>query len=72
MTALLQQAFDAASQLPPAEQDVIAARLLAELAAEDEFDAKIAATGDKLARLSREALASFHAGKTQPLEIPDE
>ncbi len=72
MTALLQQAFQVASQLPPDEQDVVAARLLAELASEDEFDAKLAQTGEKLARLSQEALAAYHAGKTLPLEFPDE
>ena len=42
MTALLQQAFDEAAKLPPEEQDVLASRLLAELAAEDAFDIAIA------------------------------
>jgi len=72
MTTMLQQAFQAASMLPEAEQDVLASRLLAELASEDEFDAKIASTGEKLARLSREAIAEFHAGKTLPLDFSDE
>jgi hypothetical protein len=38
MTTLLQHAFAEAAKLPQAEQDVLAARLLAELAAEDDFD----------------------------------
>jgi len=42
MTTLLEQAFAQASKLPPAEQDVLAARLLAEIAAEDAFDQAIA------------------------------
>jgi hypothetical protein len=71
MTALLEQAFQVAKQLPPDEQDAIAARLLAELVSEDEFDAKIAATSDKLARLSEEALKEYRAGETLPLD-PDE
>ena len=69
MTALLQQAFEAASQLPESEQDVIAARLLAELTSEDEFDRKLASTGEKLARLSAEAIAEHRAGLTMPLDV---
>lgn len=72
MTTMLQQAFEAASLLSEAEQDVLAARLLAELASEDEFDEKLMKTGDKLARLSQEAIAEFHAGKTLPLDFGDE
>ncbi len=68
MTKLLQDAFAKASALPPAEQDVLAARLLAEL--EDEFDRAIAASSDKLAGLAREALAEHRDGHTQELD-PD-
>lgn len=70
MTTLLQQAFDAASKLPAAEQDLLASRLLAELAAEDDFDRAIRASGDKLVTLATAALAEHRAGKTQPLD-PD-
>ena len=72
MTTLLQQAFHAASLLPEAEQDVLAARLLAELASEDEFDAKIAKTAGKLPRPSPEAITEFQAGKTLSLDDRDE
>jgi hypothetical protein len=68
MTALLQQAFDEAAKLPQAEQDLLAARLLAELAAEDDFDRAIARTSDKLASLAREALAEHRAGMTEELD----
>jgi hypothetical protein len=68
MTTLLQQAFAEAAKLPPAEQDLLASRLLAELAAEDEFDRKIASTSDKLAGLAAEALAEYRAGQTQELD----
>jgi hypothetical protein len=70
MTTLLERAFSEAAKLPPAEQDLLAARLLAELENQDEFDRAIAASGDKLARLAREALAEHRAGVTQVLD-PD-
>ena len=70
MTELLKDAFAKASELPAAEQDVLASRLLAELAEEDEFDCAIAASPDKLARLAREALAEHRAGHTEELD-PD-
>ena len=68
MTTLLQQAFNAAAKLPAAEQDLLAARVLAELAAEDEFDQAIATSGEKLATLAAAALAEYRAGRTQPLD----
>lgn len=70
MTPLLQSAFAAAAALPAAEQDALAARLLAELAAEDEFDRAIAGTGHKLAGLAAEALAEHRTGETVELD-PD-
>jgi len=67
MTDLLQQAFDEAAKLPAAEQELIASRLLAEIAAEDEFDRTIARSSDKLAKLAREALTEYRAGLTEEL-----
>ena len=66
MTALLQQAFQAASQLSESEQDELAARLLAEIAAEDEFDRALQQTAHKLAPLTQQALAEDRAGLTLP------
>ena len=68
MTALLQQAFAEAAKLPEPEQEVLASRLLAELAAEDDFDRAIARSSDKLAALTREALAEYRSGQTEPLD----
>jgi hypothetical protein len=68
MTTLLQQAFAEAAKLPAEEQDVLAARLLAELAAEDDFDRAIAGSSGKLASLAAEALAEHRAGQTQELD----
>jgi hypothetical protein len=56
MTKLLETAFAEAAKLPPAEQDVIARRLLMELADEDEFDRAIANSVKRLASLAQEAL----------------
>jgi hypothetical protein len=67
MTALLEQAFQAAAQLPEPEQDALAARLLAEMAEEDEFDLALARTGHKLVGLANEALAEYCAGLTEPI-----
>jgi hypothetical protein len=72
MTALLQQAFEAASQLSEAEQDAIAMRLLAELAEEDEFDLALKRTGHKLVKLSEAALAEHRAGLTLPFSDEEE
>ncbi len=70
MTILLEQAFAKAATLPPAEQDVLASRLLAELVDEADFDRAIAETTDKLAPLARQALEEHKAGLTEPLD-PD-
>jgi hypothetical protein len=70
MTTSLQKAFTEAAKLSESEQEVLASRLLAELAAEDDFDRDIARTSDKLAALAREALAEHRAGKTEALD-PD-
>jgi hypothetical protein len=70
MTKLLERAFAEASKLSEAEQEVLASRLLAELAAEDEFDQKIVGSVDKLARLASEALEEHRAGLTEELD-PD-
>jgi hypothetical protein len=68
MTTLLQQAFAEAAKLPADEQDMLAGRLLAELAAEDAFDRAIASSSAKLARLAQEALAEHRAALTQDLD----
>jgi hypothetical protein len=65
MTKLLQQAFDEAAKLSDAEQNVLASRLLAELAAEDDFDRAIGHTSDKLVAMAQAALAEHHAGLAQ-------
>ena len=57
MTKLLERAFAEAASLPEAEQDAIAARILAEIADEREWSRAFAATTDeqwdKLAAMAR-------------------
>ncbi len=67
MTTLLQKAFSEAAKLPDQEQNLIGARLLAELAEETEFDRAIVASADSLARLAQDALNEHRAGLTQQL-----
>lgn len=68
MTKMLERAFLEAAKLSPAEQDLLAARLLAELAGDDDFDRAISQSGDKLAKMAAEAIAENRAGKTEELD----
>jgi hypothetical protein len=68
MTSLLQHAFAEAAKLSAAEQDLLASWLLAELAAEDDFDRAIAGSSDKLVDLANQALGEHRAGLTQELD----
>jgi ABC-type cobalamin transport system ATPase subunit len=68
MIELLEQAFEKASRLPKLEQELLASRLLAELATEDAFDQALARSGEQLARMAQAALAEHRAGLTQELD----
>lgn len=68
MTTLLQQVFAEAAKLSDEEQDLLAARLRAELAAENEFDRTISRSSDKLVKLADEALAEHKRGETRELD----
>jgi hypothetical protein len=62
VTDLLRRAFDAASRLPDDEQDAVAEWLLAELAAEEQWEERFAGTQDALSVLAREALRECGGG----------
>lgn len=64
MTQLLQQAFTEASKLSEAEQDAVAAVLLAELESERRWTRSFAKSQDQLVQLADEALREFEAGET--------
>ena len=68
MTQALSSAVAAAIKLPPAEQDVLAAILLEEIASEQRWAQTFAKSEAALESLASEALAEFKAGKTKPLD----
>ena len=69
MTELLQQAITQIQQLPPDQQDAIAARFLAELRDEQKWEAQFAATTDdqwdRMAAIVRQEIAK---GETMPFD----
>lgn len=69
MTELLQQAIAQIEQLPPDQQDAIAARLLNELEDDQKWTTRFAATTDdqwdRMAQMVRQEIAS---GETVPLD----
>jgi hypothetical protein len=70
MNGTLKEAFEAASQLPEAEQEKLAAVILDELAADERWQAALAGSESALDRLAEEALAEHREGITEPLD-PD-
>ncbi len=70
MTNKLKKAFDAASKLPPAEQDALAAAILEEVKVDGLWEASFAKTPGALERLADEALDEHRTGTTRPLD-PD-
>ena len=67
MTQLLEKVVEELRNLPPAEQDAVAAVLLRELASEHGWSHLFAGSQEKLARMAEEALAEHRAGNTKPL-----
>jgi hypothetical protein len=69
MTELLQQAIAQIQQLPPDQQDAIAARFLAELQDEQKWETRFAATTDnqwdRMAAMVRQEIA---ADETAPID----
>jgi hypothetical protein len=66
MTKLLQKALERLSALPDPEQDVVAARILAELDDEERWQKSFAEGQDLLQSLADEALQENREGKTLP------
>ncbi len=69
MTKLLDKAIAEARKLPPEEQDTVGAIILEEIADEQRWAQKFAATKDRLSRWADEVLAEIEAGKTTPLDF---
>lgn len=70
MTELLKKAFEAAEKLSPEQQDALAAMLLDEIEADEDWDASFKASHNQLEALADEALREHRHGRTQPLD-PD-
>lgn len=68
MTELLEQAIAKLKTLPVDQQDAIASMILEELEDERHWDEAFTRSPDILARLAADAMAEYHAGKTQELD----
>jgi len=68
MTKALKKAFEAAARLSESAQDELASAILAEIEAEERFDAAIEASPSELEGLASEALAEHHAGRSESLD----
>ena len=70
MTALLEKAFSKIKTLTPEEQDALAALIFEEMESEKKWDEMFASSQDQLAKLAKQAVADYKAGKTTTLD-PD-
>ena len=68
MEPSLNSAFEAAAKLPPNQQDLFAAFLLAELQDENEWKASFDQSHSSLGNLAKEARAEYRAGKCETLD----
>ena len=71
MTRSLEQAFEAASQLSSDEQDVLAARMLQEIAWEKKWDSALTDNPEKLRSLLKEARQDIKTGRVEELRVDD-
>ncbi len=70
MTRLLEEAFRKASALPEAEQDALAASIMADLEDERRWSEAFVCSQDLLAELAAQAREEYRTGRTLPLD-PD-
>jgi hypothetical protein len=68
MNTRLEEAFAQAAQLPPDEQEALAALLLDEIASERLWDQAFAQSQSQIAKLADEALTEFQEGRTVLLD----
>lgn len=69
MTDLLQKAFNEASSLPEAEQDLLASWILDELQDSDRrWDESFERSRSKLRQMAAEAREDYRQGRTEPLD----
>lgn len=68
MTELLERVIARLKTLPSSEQDAIATMILEELEDEHRWDESFTRSPDLLTKLAAQAMAEYHAGKTQELD----
>ena len=68
MTTLLEKAIERVGALPQAEQNAIAAEILASMADEAAWKQRSRNTRDQLRNLASEALEEDQRGETRPLD----
>jgi hypothetical protein len=68
MSSLLEKALEKVVALPADEQDAIAAQILASLADEEGWKARLAGKRDVIRRMAEEALEEDEKGETLPLD----
>jgi hypothetical protein len=71
MTQLLEKALAKLQKLPDAEQDAMAARILEELADEEQWDAAFAGSQEALARLAAKAREDVRQGRFKDAGIDE-
>lgn len=71
VTRLLEQAIEAVRNLPEAEQDAIASRILAELEDEKRWDDAFSKTQEKLSRLAQEAREDIASGHVHDVGVDE-
>jgi hypothetical protein len=67
MNQLLDKAITKVQQLPPDEQETIAALILDEIADEEAWDTAFANSQDQLAKLAEQARADIKAGRVKKM-----
>jgi hypothetical protein len=71
MTHLLQQALGEVQKLPDADQDAIAALILAELEDERKWDEQFARSQPQLARLAEKVREDIQAGRALKMDVDE-
>jgi hypothetical protein len=69
MTQLLQQAIGEIQKLPDADQDAIAALILAELEDDRRWDEQFAQCQPQLAKLAEKVREDVQAGRVQAMDV---
>jgi hypothetical protein len=69
MTELLDRTITKLKTLSVEQQDAIAMMILEELEDEIQWNASFESSQGVLAKLAKDAMAEYHAGKTQELEL---